>query len=481
MVGFALMAAVLTISALMAGIVERAPLSFPMLFVGLGFLTGPHGLDLVRIHLHDGALEIVATATLALVLFLDAVNLEFARERREWLVPALSLGPGTLLIVLMIAGSATLLLGVSPVVAFLLGAILSSTDPVVLRDVVRDKRLPTSVRQALKIEAGTNDVIVLPLLLVLIAIGTQEVGSAGEWVAFGLKLLVLGPVAGFAVGAVGSELMARADKRFGIRREYQALYGIGLVLGAYASGVAVGGDGFLAAFAAGFAVTILDRELCDCFLEFGEAAAEMLMLVAFVMFGVVLSDALGVLDLPRAAAFAALVILVIRPLAIGGVLSFRAVRLSRTAQAFVAWFGPRGLNSLLFALLVVLAEVPGSTLLFAATGFVVLVSVVAHGASATPLVNRYAHRLEGETLAEEREATATGLFVSSPEEVERITVEELHALMEGTDRPIVLDVRSRSQFERDEGQIPGSVRVTPDELSTWAPDPPIRLIVPYCT
>lgn len=476
-----MMAAVLTISALMAGIVERAPLSFPMLFVGLGFLTGPRGLDLVEIRLHDGALEIVATATLALVLFLDAVNLEFARERREWLVPALSLGPGTLLIVVMIAGSAMLLLGVSPIVAFLLGAILSSTDPVVLRDVVRDKRLPTSVRQALKIEAGTNDVIVLPLLLVLIAIGTQEVGSVGEWVEFAVKLLVLGPAAGFAVGAIGSGLMARADARFGIRREYQALYGIGLVLGAYASGVAVGGDGFLAAFAAGFAVTILDRELCDCFLEFGEAAAEMLMLVAFVMFGVILSDALGVLDLPRAAAFAAVVILVIRPAAIGGVLSFRAVRLSRTAQAFVAWFGPRGLNSLLFALLVVLADVPGSTLLFAATGFVVLVSVVAHGASATPLVNRYAHRLEGETLAEERESTATGLFVSSSEEVERITVEELHSLMEGTDQPIVLDVRSRSQFDRDDGQIPNTVRVTPDELSSWAPEPPLRLVVPYCT
>jgi NhaP-type Na+/H+ or K+/H+ antiporter len=479
--GFALMAVVLTISALMAGIVERAPLSFPMLFIGLGFLQGPRGVDLVDIGVHDPALEIVATSTLALVLFLDAVALEFARERHEWLVPALSLGPGTLLIVLMVAGSAMLLLDVSPVIAFLLGAILSSTDPVVLRDVVRDRRLPNSVRQALKIEAGTNDVIVLPLLLVLIAIGNHEVGGAGEWLGFAAKLLVLGPLAGFAVGAVGAELMARADARFGIRREYQALYGIGLVLGAYSSGVGVGGDGFLAAFAAGFAVTTLDRELCDCFLEFGEAAAEMLMLIAFVMFGVVLSKSFGFLDLPPALAFAVLTIFVIRPLAVGGVLSLRAARLSRGAQMLIAWFGPRGLNSMLFALLVVLAGVPGNELLFAVAGLVVVVSVVAHGASATPLVNRYARRLEQETLAEERESMASGLFVSSPEDVERITVEDLYSLLRGPDAPVVLDVRSRSQYERDEGQIPGSIRVMPDDVASWPIEYPERLHVPYCT
>lgn len=478
---FVLMAVVLTTAALLAGIVERAPLSFPMLFLGLGFLVGPRGLHLVNVGVHDPELELVATTTLALVLFLDAVNLEFARERHEWLVPALSLGPGTLLVVLMVGGTGILLLDLAPVTAFLLGAVLSSTDPVVLRDVVRDRRLPGSVRQALKIEAGTNDVIVLPLLLILIAVANREVGGTGAWLLFALNLLIVGPLAGFVVGAVGSQLMSRADARFHIRREYQALYGIGLVLGAYAAGVAVGGDGFLAAFAAGFAITILDRELCDCFLEFGEATAEMLMLIAFVMFGAVLSTSLAAVELPETLAFAALTIFVVRPLAIGGVLSFRGTRLSRSAQAVIAWFGPRGLNSMLFALLVVLAGVPGNQLLFAAAGLVVLVSVVAHGASATPLVNRYARKLQGSTLAEEREATAAGLFASSADNIDRISVEELHSLLQGPDAPIILDVRSRSQYGRDEGQIPGSIRVVPDEVASWNIENPGRLVVPYCT
>lgn len=479
---FALMAVVLTLSALAAGLVERAPLSFPMIFLGLGFLLGPRAFDVVKFDLHSPALEAVATLTLALVLFLDAVNLEYARERKEWLVPALALGPGTLLTVGMIAVAGILLLDMSPLIAFLLGAVLSSTDPVVLRDVVRDRRLPSSVRQALRVEAGTNDVVVLPLVIVLATIGSEEVGGAGGWVLFAVQLLVIGPLAGFAVGAVGSELMARADRRFGIRREYQALYGLGLVLGAYAAGVAVGGDGFLAAFAAGFAVTILDKELCDCFLEFGDAAAEMAMLLAFVMFGVVVSDSLSVLPLWPTVALAVLALAVARPLALGVLLSLRSVALSVPARALIAWFGPRGLNSLLFALLVVAMGVPGSEFLFAAVGAVVVGSVLAHGITATPVTGWYARKVEAATLAEEREDTASGLFAAHVDDVDRVSVEELHGLLDGNDPPIVLDVRSRSQYRRDAGTIPGSLRVLLDDVEKWAASQQAKkLVVLFCT
>ena len=479
---FALVALVLTVSALAAGVVERAPLSFPMIFLGLGFILGPHGLEVMDLDVHSPALEAVATLTLALVLFLDAVNLEFARERKEWLVPALSLGPGTLLIVAIVAGAGVLLLDMSPLIAFLLGAVLSSTDPVVLRDVVRDRRLPSSVRQALKVEAGTNDVVVLPLVIVLAAIARGDVGGAGDWFFFALQLLLIGPAAGFAVGAIGSELMSRADARFGIRREYQALFGIGLVLGAYAAGVGVGGDGFLAAFAAGFAVTILDRELCDCFLEFGEAAAEMAMLLAFVMFGVVVSDSFSLLPLWPTVGVAVITIVVARPVSLGLLLSLRGVALSPFARAFVAWFGPRGLNSLLFALLVVAGGVPGGQLLFAATGAVVLASVLAHGITATPVTGWYARKVAAATLVEEREDTASGLFASHVDDVERISVDELHERLAGDSQPLVLDVRSRSQFQRDAGAIPNSIRVMLDDISEWeAAQREKKLAVLYCT
>lgn len=196
---FALVAVVLTVSALASGLVERAPLSFPILFLGLGFLLGGEGLGLLTLDPESAALESVATLTLALVLFLDAVRLREGEMRGAGVLPMLSLGPGTIIISVVAVGS-NLLLGTTLVESLLLGTILASTDPVVLRDVVRNKRIPRSVRSALSIEAGTNDVVVLPILLVLIAVANAEAGGAAGWLLFAGQVFVLGPAIGFAVG-----------------------------------------------------------------------------------------------------------------------------------------------------------------------------------------------------------------------------------------------------------------------------------------
>lgn len=480
--GFALVAVVLTVSALASGVVERAPLSFPMIFLGLGFVLGERGIGLIAIDSHSPVLEAIAIVSLALVLFLDAVKLNFDELRSDWRIPMLALGPGTLLIIAGIAGLAYLLLGTTPIQSLLLGAILSSTDPVVLRDVVRDDRIPRSVRRALSVEAGMNDIVVLPLVLIFIALLMAEVGGATEWLLFLGRLLVLSPVAGLIVGGVGAWLMGKTDARFGIRREYQALYGIGLVLAAYAVGQAVDGDGFLAAFFAGLAVTLFNVSLCDCFLEYGEVTAEMTMLLAFVLFGAVLSTLLSTVPLALTLGFAALVLGVVRPLALGVVL--QRATMSHAARAFIGWFGPRGLNSLLLALLVVQAGAPDAVRLLTITGMVVLVSVVVHGASATPLSSWYGRSvaLAQRTLAEEREGSATGLFQSEASGVRRVTPAELAALLAGPEPPVVLDVRSRAQYDSDGEQIPGSVRVLPDHVAEWAGKQTRKMaIVAYCT
>jgi sodium/hydrogen antiporter len=379
---FALVAVVLTVSALASGIVERAPLSFPMIFLGLGFLLGEHGLAVLTLGPEDATLESVAILTLALVLFLDAVRFEGGEVSRGGLVPVLSLGPGTFITIALVALAASVLLGTTLVESLLLGTVLASTDPVVLRDVVRNERIPRSVRRALSIEAGTNDLVVLPILLILIAVANAETGGAVGWLTFAGEVFVLGPAVGFAVGAGGAWLMGKADARFGISREYQALYGIGLVLLAYAGATHAGGDGFLAAFAAGLAVALLNFDLCDCFLDYGETTTEMAMLLSFVLFGAVISDIAREVPLVPVLLLAVLAIFVARPLAIGLVLRHAAV--SNGARAFMGWFGPRGLNSLLLALLVLQNGVANAEFLLAVTGVVVTVSVVAHGASATP-------------------------------------------------------------------------------------------------
>lgn len=481
-IGIGLIAVVLTIAGLASGIVERAPLSFPMIFLTLGFLLGERGLRVIRMDTHNPVLEAVAIVSLALVLFLDAVKVQVDELKDDWYVPVLSLGPGTLLIIAGIAAAAYVLVGTTPVQSLLLGAILSSTDPVVLRDISRNERIPRSIRRALGIEAGTNDIVVLPIVLILIAVLTAQIGSAADLVMFLLRILILSPLLGLAFGGVGAYLMGRADRAFTIRREYQALYGIGLVLAVYAAAQTLGGDGFLAAFFAGFAITIFNVSLCDCFVDYGEVTSEMMMLLAFVLFGAVLSSLLGTIDVLPAFVLALVALFVVRPAAL--MLVLQRAKMSNLARAFIGWFGPRGLNSLLLALLVVQADAPDSERLLAITGVVVLTSVIAHGVTATPLSAWYGARVARAdlTLNEERESTFVGLFEDAPSEVTRITPEQLAERMQSDKPPIILDVRSRAHYERDDGQIPGSIRVLPDQIGEWAEGKPTeRLVVAYCT
>lgn len=477
----ALVAFVLVLAGLTEGFVARAPLSFPIVFMGLGILLGYRGV--ITLTAHSPLLEAIAVVTLSLVLFLDAVRMKFDRSASEWLVPSLVLGPGTILCLLLVATAAHFLLGTGVAASILIGAILSSTDPVVVRDIVRDQRIPTAVRQTLKVEAATNDLVVLPVVLVTIAVTKASASSLIEWAILFGKLLVIGPAIGFVVGAAGAWLMTRMDRRFEIRREYQALYGMGLVFASYTAAVAAGGDGFLASFAAGAAIAALDLELCDCFLEFGDATAEMIMLFAFILFGAVLTTLVGTVPLGAALALAAITLFVARPAAVGIVLRRAAV--SASARAFIAWFGPRGLASLLLALLVVQANMAGGEAILAIVGIVVTVSVVLHGVSATPLASAYARRVSSATLAEERVSTAGDLLRADSLgalDVPRIGPGELARRLSGPNPPLVLDVRSRSSYAKDPKGIPGDVHVPPDEIDEWAAKRARdQAIVAYCT
>jgi sodium/hydrogen antiporter len=465
LVGFALIAVVLIVAGLASGLVERAPLSFPIIFLGLGFLLGGRGLGFLEFGPESASLEAVATLTLAMVLCLEAVRIGNIGMGGAGFVPILSLGPGTVVIVAVIAAGSYFLLDVSVIEALLLGTILASTDPVVLRDVVREQRIPSSVRQALNIEAGTNDIVVLPTLLILIALANAAASGAAGWTLVVAKVLLLGPVVGFAIGAGAAWLMSEADRRYTVNEVYQSLYGVGIVLLSYATATALGGDGFLAAFAAGFAIAVLNFDLCQCFLDYGETTSEMAMLLSFILFGVVISDLFSEIPLIPTLVLAAVVIFVARPLAIGIVLRKAAV--SNAARAFIGWFGPRGLNSLLLALLVVEAGVSNSRFLLGVAGVVVTVSVIAHGVSATPLSRLYGDAVMRATHEEERENVA-GIFEGDASESIRITPDQLSGMLEGDDPPIVLDVRTRSQFEKDYTRIPGSIRVAPDEVDDWA-------------
>ncbi len=460
--------AILAAAALAAGVIARGPVSFPLLFLGLGLLLGPGGVDVVAIDLGAPLLTIVAVTTLSLVLFLDAVKLDVDGLRRDWWVPALTLGPGTLLTIALVTAAAAVLFGWNWPVALIAGAALASTDAVTLRDTLRDQRLPFSLRRSLAVEAGTNDLIVLPVLLAAIAIATRQATGPLGWAWFVVQLLVIGPAAGAAVGLGGARLMAWVDGRTDVPREHQSIYGVALVLVAFVAGELVGGSGFLAAFAAGLAVSVANTTLCDCVLDLGQVTAEVLLLAAFVLFGIVLSGELVGLSALPTLAFGAIVLFVARPLAVGGVLALAPTSLSARAIGLMAWSGPRGLASLLLALLAVQADVPGAQPVFAAVGGVVALSVLLHGTTSTPLAGLYARREAGEVRPEDRAISATDALRHLPtEDVPRISVEELLIAQDRDPAPVVVDVRTEVARHVRPRTIPGSVWVPPEDAERW--------------
>lgn len=482
---FGLLAFVLVASSLISGIVDRVPLSLPVVFLGVGFLLGEQGVGVLTFRPESPAVQFLATVSLSLTLFLDALKLDVDEVRRDWRVPLLSIGPGAALVILGVGVASHALLGTTPLQSLLLGAALASTDPIVLRDILRDERVPRAVRRALQIEGGTNDVVVLPVVLIVIRILQGRGGGPGYWLVFLAQLLVLSPAVGVIVGGVGAWLMDRIDARASVRREYQALYGLGLVFGAYTAAQALGADGFLAAFFAGLAVDIFNVSLCDCFTDYGEVTAEMAMLLTFIAFGVVLSTLLPTIPTAPAFLLGVVAIFVVRPLSMG--LALLPARMSLRGRAFIGWFGPRGLSALLLALLAVEARVPQATRLLAITGMVVVVSLVAHGVTATPVATWYGNAIAHakRTQEEERASTVGELFERDGQSAPRVTLEELHTWLNGPNPPLVLDVRTRAAYEEAEGSIPGSVRVLPDQAHDWAAqagkDARTRPVVVYCT
>jgi sodium/hydrogen antiporter len=488
----ALLGGVIVIAALLSGVVERTGVPQVAIFLALGAALGPAGVGVLEVGLDAPELRTVATLSLVLILFTDALTLDLRVVREHGALALLALGPGTLLSAALYAGLACWLLGLSPAAAAILGAAVASTDPVLLRGLLRRRDLPVAARQALRLESGLNDVVLLPV--VLVAMGFLGVGLRPEhdgWARLGLDLFLLGPGAGVGVGLLGLASLEMVRRRIGVRRDYESLYSLGIAFAAYAAAESVHGSGFLAAFAAGLTIAALDVELCECFREYGETTAELALLLTFVLLGSSLIWTGIAHATPARLAFAALV-LAGRPLVYYLALAGSAV--DRSSRHLISWFGPRGLSALLLVLLPVFAGIPGSKPLFEVTCLVVLLSVLLHGGALiwmgrraepeVPAVPPALRSLAGGS-GEGASAAVPGVSAQPPGEgVERIRVEELAALRSVGAPVVVIDVRSEADWERAESRAAGAVRLSPDRPAEHAGVlglPPDAWLVLYCT
>ncbi|MGH9198978.1 MAG: cation:proton antiporter, partial [Acidimicrobiia bacterium] len=239
----ALVGVVIIIAALLSGLIDRSDLPQVGVFLALGAILGPAGLGLLNVTLESPILRVVATLSLVLVLFTDAVSLSIAEVRRHGRLAFLVLGPGTLLTAGLVAVAGWSLLGLSPASAAILGAALASTDPVMLRGLIRRPGLPEPVRLALRLESGLNDVVLLPIIFVAMPfLGRSESLSASDWASIGLDFFLLGPGTGIAVGLLALAALDMIRRKIGVRRDYESLYSLGVAFTAYAAAEAVHGS-----------------------------------------------------------------------------------------------------------------------------------------------------------------------------------------------------------------------------------------------
>jgi NhaP-type Na+/H+ or K+/H+ antiporter len=439
----ALVGAVIVIAALLSGVVERSGVPQVAIFLALGAMLGPAGVAALDVGLDSRALRVVATLSLTLILFTDALSLDLREAREHRRLALLALGPGTLLTAALYALLGAWLLDLPAPAATILGAALASTDPVLLRGLLRRRDLPAGARHALRLESGLNDVVLLPVVLVaMVFAGGQPALGGREGARLALELFLLGPGAGVAVGLLALAALEMVRRRVGVRRDYESLYSLGVAFAAYAAAESVHGSGFLAAFAAGLTIAALDVELCECFREYGETTAELALLLTFVLLGTSLIwSGVGSATLPSLL-FAGLV-LVGRPLVYSLALSGSGV--DRGSRALVAWFGPRGLSSLLLVLLPVFAGISGAEELFRVTCLVVLLSVLLHGGALIWM---------GRRPEPERKVGDAG--------EELIRIDELHALRAEGATIAIGDVRSEAAWAESSEQAVGAVRLSPD-------------------
>ncbi|GAA1225802.1 cation:proton antiporter [Rhodoglobus aureus] len=375
---------------------ELSPVTAPMVFTAAGVVLGTVGGEWFHLDLKSEGVSILVEATLVLVLFTDAVRIDLRMLRKQILLPIRLLGIGLpLTIILGTVAAAVLFGGLTIIEAALIAAILAPTDPALGQAVVSDKRLPVRIRQGLNVESGLNDGIMVPVVTVFLAIAAVETGAAGgdNWGAFAAQQIGFGILLGGVVGLLGGWTLHRFAKAGFVDGIYRQLATLAIAVAAFTSAGVVGGNGFIAAFVAGLAFSYVAREECHNAQDFTEDQGQLLGSVTFLVFGAVLAaPVLGSLTW-QIALYVVLSLTVVRMLPVLIALAWSRIRFE--TRLFIGWFGPRGLASILFALLV-FDQLSGTVAdtVFSVAVWTILVSVFAHGVTASPWTSRLARRLK---------------------------------------------------------------------------------------
>jgi NhaP-type Na+/H+ or K+/H+ antiporter len=367
----------LVAGALLSGLAHRSFLSLTVVFVLAGFVLGEGGLEVLDFDPTSGFVHDLAVLALIVILFRDGLEVEAEMLRREWRLPFRKLALAMPVTCVLIAAFTHFVVGLDWLPSFLVGALLSPTDPVLSSSVVTNPRIPRLVRHSLNLESGMNDGLALPAVLAFTAALADDEGFV--WWEFVLRDVSVGLLYGVAVGYLGARILPRAASPHA-----QSMYALGVALASY--GLAVGppveGNGFISVFVTAITLGILRDDVREHFEERAEDLIEIVKLGVFVVFGSLLTlDGLFG-DGAAAVALVAFVLLVARPVAIA--VSLAGDPTDSVLKAFMAWFGPKGVATMTFSLLVLGEQVPGAERIFNLAALCVFASIVLHGLTDKP-------------------------------------------------------------------------------------------------
>ena len=396
--------------------IEGTILTGPILFSAFGLIAGPAAFGLIPLQISNEGLHLLAEVTLILVLFSDAANIDLAQLRRDHNLPVRMLLIGMPLTIALGAMVAFLFFdGLGPWEAALLAAILAPTDAALGQAVVSNRLVPVRIRQALNVESGLNDGVALPFILLFAAFASamHAETNAAEWLVFGAKQVVFGPLAGIAIGYVGAKLVSSCYRRQWMSESAEGMIALGLAFGAFALAEVVHGNGFIAAFVGGLTFGNTLKQKCQFLYEFAESEGQILILLTFTAFGAaMIPQAMGAVTIMHIV-FGILVLTVLRMLPIQ--LSLIGTGIKPVTSTFLGWFGPRGLASILFVLLILEeAELANESTLFAAVIVTVTLSVVLHGITAGPAARWYGSMSQQMGECEENRPVSDEPFAGQP-------------------------------------------------------------------
>jgi NhaP-type Na+/H+ or K+/H+ antiporter len=383
--------ALLMAGALASGLAQRSMLSLTAAFVVAGFALGRGGLDVLHLSADSGFVRDLAVVALIVILFRDGLEVEAEMLQTAWRLPFRKLVLAMPLTAAIVALATRALTGLGWTESFLVGALLSPTDPVLSSSVVTNPRVPRLARHSLNLESGMNDGLALPAVLALLAAAGGE--QSFSWWRFVAQDVTLGFAFGIVMGLLAAVVMPRRrGYAAGIPDHQKSLYALGAAFATY--GVAVGlpphGNGLIAVFVCAITLGIQRADLRQTFEARADDIVEVVKLGVFVVFGSLLTLHGLFRDGWAAVGVTAVALLVARPVAIW--IALWGTRLTPALKAFMAWFGPKGVATMTFSLLVLAERFGDAQRVFDLAALCVFASILAHGATDTPGVTWIAKR-----------------------------------------------------------------------------------------